>query len=245
MPVRNYYRKKRVYRRRARVNKTKKMVTGQGPTMVEKMANGLGSVATLARAVAPVISMINTELKYTDTNTSLTAYNPGTNDAIQLLSAISQGDDDVNRIGNSVLAKNITLKAQMQYTADSTQLIVLYRLILFVWKANANSNPPTVAKLFEAPTNILSAMNKDYTDQLVVIKDTVCTEDIGFVPTTTNAAGICYRKVYKKLDFHIRWLNATTGITENHVYVCFRCSSPLINNAGTCNLYSRINYTDN
>lgn len=235
------YKKKNPYRQ----DRVKTMVTGKPPTLVERIASGAGSVARLATAVAPVIAAINTELKYSDTAVQMVAYDPGTNDWIQLLSGISQGVDDTERIGNSVLVKNIAIKAQMQYTADSTDLIVSYRFILFVWKANANSNPPSSTKLFEVPSNFFSAFNKDYTDQMVILKDKIIVKEAQTIPSTTAELGISYLKIFKKLNFHLRWLNSTTGVTENHIYVCFRCDSPLIGNSGLCNLYSRLNFTDN
>jgi len=52
MAKRNY-RPRRVIRRRPYVNKTKKMVTGQGPTLLEQLARGASGVATVAKAVLP------------------------------------------------------------------------------------------------------------------------------------------------------------------------------------------------
>lgn len=233
-------RRRNPYRR----DRTKMMVTGKPPTLVEKIASGVGSVARLAGAVAPIIAAINTEHKYIDTDIQLTAYNPGTNDDMVLLTSIVQGTDDVNRIGNSVLAKTLAIKAQMSYTADSTDLIATYRFTLFVWKANANSNPPSVSKIFEAPNSFLSAFNKDYTDQMVILKDKIIAVNSQTIPVSQQSGNV-FMKVFKKLNFHLRWLDATTGITENHVYVLFRSDNLLVGNAATCQLYSRLIFTDN
>jgi len=69
MAKRNY-RPRRVIRRRPYVNKTKKMVTGQGPTLLEQLARGASGVATVAKAVLPIVSAINTEAKYLDVSYS-------------------------------------------------------------------------------------------------------------------------------------------------------------------------------
>lgn len=246
MPYKKTYR--RSYPKRSarpyRQEKTKTMVTGKPPTLVEKIASGVGSVATLARAVAPAIAAINTELKYVDGVVTNNPSVPGTNDTIQLLSSIVQGTDDNQRIGNSILAKDITVKLIADYIADATTFSVWYRFTLLVWKANANSNTPNISKIFEQPNVIHSAFNKDYTDQMVILKDKIIPFNLQVVLTGNQSAGAIFLKIYKKLNFHMRWLNATTGVTENHVYLVSRFSEA-VGNQATVAIYSRLNFTDN
>lgn len=244
MPYRKRTYRRRPRRRYVRQSKTKKMVTGHGPTMLEKIASGVGSVAKLAGAVAPVIAAINTELKYVDTNLSATVYNPGTNDQLTCITNnISQGTDDTNRIGNSVLFKDMYIKGYLQFAASASVVTNAARMIIFVWKDNANANAPSAAKLLESPATFASAINKDYSDSLVIIKDKMWSFDSPVAASVS--AGTQIFKFYKKLDFHGRWLNTTTGNTQNHVYILFRGASGVVGNATTFSMYSRVNYTDN
>lgn len=248
MSNRNYKRKGGYKPRRRnpyRQAKTKTMVTGKPPTLLERMASGAGQVALLAKAVSPMIGAINTEHKYVDTVATMSAYDPGTSDSIQLISSISQGTDDNQRIGNSILAKDVTVKVLSAYLADDSHTATHMRFTLLVWKANANSNPPTIAKLFETPAQLHSAFNKDYTDQMVILKDKIWGENVGYEPTGVQVSSARAFKIFKKLNFHMRWLNATTGITENHLYLVARCGTPTSTNQGNFYIYSRLNFTDN
>ena len=241
---RQYYRRPK----KTQYTQTKKLVTGHGPTVLEQIASGVGSVAKLAGAVAPVIAAINTELKYSDySNTSLDGYNPGTSDQIVCLTnQLSQGTEDFERIGNSVLAKDITIKYNGLYLATTSNNVAFSRIVIFVWKDNATANAPTAAKLFETPATFLSAFNKDYTDQMVILKDKVYCHQTNY---DAGAGGLyvapIHEKIYKKLDFHMRWTNASTANSQNHVYMCVRGSGATSSNASRFQVYSRLNFTDN
>lgn len=230
------------YKQLKRYTKVKQMVTGEGPTMVEKIASGIGGVATLAKAVLPAIAAINTEAKYHDETMSGNAYGVSTNSLVQCLTdSIARGTTDSDRIGNSVLAKDFYFRAQIYWLPTATLQVGVSRMILFVWKDNANANPPTVAKILENP-DINSAINKDYSDQFVVLKDKIFVHNAN--TTSTVAQDMKNIKVYKKLNFHMRWLD-NDSITQNHVYVLFLGGSATSANPSTINLYSRLNYTDN
>lgn len=235
--------KKKAYKK----NKTKQMVTGAAPTMVEQIASGVGQVAKLAGAVAPIIAAINTEHKYYDRTAGVTAYTPGTNDQIINLSGgIAQGLTDSTRVGNSILAKDIQLRVAHYFAATSTGVVAFGRFMLIVWKANAQENVLTAAKLFEAPTNIYSPLNKDYSDQIVVLKDKFVSYNSATLPTGAGySASAQHLKIYKKLDFHMRFDGATASDdTMNHVYLIIRGSAASTNAVGAT-YYSRLNYTDN
>lgn len=238
--------RKRGYRRPLRYSKTKKMITGSGPTYLEKIASGAGAVSRVARAVAPVIAAINTEAKYFDIETNGIAYNPGTNDSIiDLTQPIAQGVTDVTRIGNSILARNISTKIMLQFTPSvAGPLSGFARVILICWKENLQINAPTVAKLFEYPTLFTSAFNKDYTDQFVVLKDKVIPMNAMAAVATAQAAH--FLKVFKKLEHHMRFDGAgTANGTQNHLFLIIRGSATVSSNPITWRQYSRLNFTDN
>lgn len=236
---------KQTYKRKVRVNKTKKLVTGDGPTMLERLASQSNNIGQVAKAILPIAMAINTEAKYFDVSAAGAAYTPGTNDLIvNLTQGIAQGITDVTRIGNSVLAKNIAIKINTQYTATTASPGAFGRIILLVWKENLQLNAPTAAKLFEAPTAVLSAFNKDYTDQMVILKDKVFPLE---APFSANAITVPrHVKIFKKLDFHQRWIDGTaTGGSVNHIYLIFRCNAATVANQLLTEYYSRLNFTDN
>lgn len=232
--------------RKVRFSKTKKLVTGSGPTLLQRIAAGAGATATLAKAIAPVVAAINTESKYYDSQTNGVAYNPGTADYIlNLTQGIAQGLTDQARIGNSVLAQNIALKLMLtQNFTTVTSQARFARVVLLCWKENLQDNPPTAAKIFEFPTLIHSAFNKDYTDQMVIIKDKIIPMNANMSYSGIQAGH--FLKIFKKLDFHMRWDAAsTTDGTVNHLYLVIRGNGPGVAEQTNFDVYHRLNYTDN
>lgn len=231
--------------RQVTYSKSKKLVTGHGPTLLERIASGVGSAAKLAMAVAPAIAAINTEHKYWDQTAAVTSYAPGTNDQIIALTAgVVQGITDQTRIGNSILAQDLQIRLAHNFTttlgAPNIQGIHC-RMMLVCWKENATANPISAAKLFEVPNNLYSSMNKDYTDQFVVLKDKFFSlnNSSGLAGTSAFTAV----KMFKPLKWHIRWDNANA--TQNHVFLILRSSAVGVGNALQTTYYSRLNFTDN
>lgn len=243
--TRRPYRKRRTFKN---YSKTKQMVTGRGPTLLEKIASGAGSVARLATAVAPMIAAINTEHKYVDNTGAVTAYDPGASDSIVHLSAgLINGTQDNQRIGNSILAKDIQLRMAINFpaTVGSPSVMGLHcRATIICWKDNAQENPPTIAKIFEVPNIIYSAISKDYSDQFVVIKDKFFTVQSSAGITAT--AGFQHMKWFKKLNFHMRYDGIQgTDHTQNHIFLILRSTATGPSNALQATYYSRLNFTDN
>lgn len=226
-------------------SKSKKMVTGHGPTLLDRIASGVGSVAQLANAVAPAIAAINTEHKYYDETAAVTAYNPGTNDVIQALtSPIAEGTGDSERIGNSILLKDLQVRLAGQFTSTSTVVGVHCRMMLVAFKGDVNAIPITANLLFESPTNLYSPINKDNSDQLVVMKDKFFTLNAQSIPGAALSQSFFTMKLFKKIDWHARF-NDAGNATTNHIFLVLRCSSPTTANALGVTYYSRLNYTDN
>lgn len=221
------------------------MVQGHGPTFLEQLGKGVGAAAEVAKAVLPIVEAINTEAKYQDVNATSTSYNPGTNSTLLCITnTISQGLDDFNRIGNSILAKDINIKFFGYWTPTVNSVLGnIHRVTIFCWKENAQQNAPTEAKVFESPTTISSPFNKDYTDQMVILKDKYWALNAPINASVTQ--NYFTFKFYKKLDWHMRWSGTTNQNTQNHIYIFFRSANTAIANAVSTSSYSRINYTDN
>lgn len=243
-----YARRKFSKRRPVRYSSTKKLVTGQGPTLLEKIASGAGSVAKLAMAVAPVVAAINTEHKYFDLTASVQSHSPGTSDQIiNLTQGIIQGVTDSDRIGNSILAKDLQIRLahNFQNTIGTPNVMGLHcRMMLVCWKENIQLNGPTAAKIFESPGNLYSPVNKDYSDQFVVMKDKFFTLNSGI--SVSAVTGFQTMKLFKKLNWHLRYQAGTAfDGTVNHIFLILRSSAAGATNALNTTYYSRLNYTDN
>lgn len=243
--VRKYYAKKKGRGKPVRYSRSKKLVTGHGPTMLEKIASGAGSVAKLAMAVAPAIAAINTEHKYFDRTGAVIAHSPGTSDVIvNLTGAIPQAITDSGRIGNSILAKDLQLRLanNFQATTGAPNVMGIHcRMLLVCWKEDESVNAITAAKLFESPSNLYSPVNKDNSDQFVILKDKFFSMN-STVGLTANTAFQTV-KLYKALNWHMRWNNTVS--TQNHVFLVLRSSAAGATNALQTTYYSRLNYTDN
>lgn len=230
---RNY---RRYNRKPKRIAPTKKLVTGQTqPTLLEKVANGIGSAATVAKAVLPMIQAINTEMKYIDSvySGAFSLASP----LILKLAPTTTGPLEQNRIGNSILAKDVNLRYRI-IPDFSTYPVHYVRAILFVDKQQAGV-PPTLPLIMQFPTAIESAFNKDFTDRFAVLKDKRITL------TVENMAS-AFNKIYKKLDFHIRYIGATNADSDmgnNQVYIMWWFFSNT--NPPSIEQYTRINFTDN
>lgn len=243
MPRRQFTKK----RSKVKYSNTKKMVTGHGPTLLEQIAAGAGTVAKLATAVAPAIAAINTEHKYHDQSATISAHTPGTNDQlIALTGNITTGVNDTNRIGNSILAKDLQLRLALNFNATTGTPNVMgahCRMMLICWKENSGQNQPTIAKIFEQPNNLYSPVNKDNSDQFVVMKDKFFA--LNSSSGLTGSAGFTHMKLFKPINWHLRWNDGTGGsATQNHIYLLLRCANGSLN-ALTTTYYSRLNFTDN
>lgn len=246
-----YYSKRRPrFQRRRRISKkyytkTKKMVTGQPPTLLEKIASGVGTAAKIAGAVLPAIAAINTEHKYYDVTGSASPHSPGTSDSvINLTGGITQGTGDTNRIGNSILAKNISLKIAYNFSGSLGPPPILglhCRATLICWKDNQTSSPITVNEIFEVPSNLYSPVNKDFSEQFVVIKDKFFA--LNAMNGIAGEQGFTHMKLFKNLNWHMRWSGAASPST-NHVFMIFRSSASGAN-VMHVTYYSRLNFTDN
>lgn len=225
--------------------RVKKMV-GEQPSLVDKIASGVGQVAKLAGAIAPIVAAINTEEKYVDYTSSVTFSNASPQ--IINLTRTAQSLTDTGRIGDSVKAR--FLQIRNHFVADhSTVNNNIIRCMIFVDKsvsASMGIADPTLANLFTSSTNVFSPLNKDNGDRFVLLKDKIFTLDC---PTATNAVAGArggstrFMKINLPLDFHIRYVAANLNdVGPNQVYMLLWTASGV---TPSCTYYSRFKYTDN
>lgn len=134
----------------------------------------------------------------------------------------------------------------MTTTSATPVLGCFHRVMILVWKDNASQNVPSVTKILQSPSNIYSPVNKDYSDQFVVVKDKFVTFNPMVVPgtSTSGTQGFRHMKFFKKCNWHLRW-DAAGNPTQNHIYMLTMSTPSGSSNAVGTTYYSRINYTDN
>lgn len=174
--------KKVVYSRRPRysqqrrrpfkkINRVRKLAGTQPETAIDRIASGVGTVATIAKTVSGIVSMINTEDKYLDVQLSGSLSTAGAYSAV--LNAIAQGADRNQRNGNKVEIKCLQIIMVLTFNTpvDQPQAV---RLVLVIDK-----KPQIGALLYSAayngagnPFSVHSQISKDsYGDRLVILKD--------------------------------------------------------------------------
>jgi len=156
--------------RKGRLQNARKM-TGDSPiTPVDRIARGVGTVATIAKTVSGIVSMINVEDKFLDTPFTGTATT--VTQFAQVLNAVKQGIDYNQRNGNKLLDKylqiNIILSLDAS-TAPNTTLIM--RCVILIDK-KPQIGALTWNTVYE-PNNDVSALIDKNTagDRVVVLKD--------------------------------------------------------------------------
>lgn len=229
--------KKRTYKRRGgpRATKAKQLVEGKGSTRLEKIAWGLGGMASVARAVLPYIKANNAEAKYFDTNFSVSPVlaTPGLNN----ITAMSQGLTDITRIGNSIKLKDLKVRVTLSpnFTTNTNNLI---RIMILVDKMQ-DGTLPTYAQIFEVPTVFNSPLNKDFTDRFVLLRDK-------YITLNSGGDNELFFDMYLKLDYHVRYLGpGNAGVDQGPGTIYILSWSREAVNAPTIQYYNRINYYDN
>lgn len=219
-------------------------MVGEQPSFVEKIARGAGSVATLARAIAPIVSMVNTEEKFVDKSSTVSL--PVATPAIISLTNMAQGLTDITRIGDSIKARFLQLRLKFTplFSAVASNHIRMMLVIDKSINAATPVNTLTLANLFQNSADILSPINKDQGDRFVILKDKqIILNNLG--AGTANPGGDTrFLKLNMPLDFHIRFVApTTTDLGPNNVFLVLW--SDVVTTGPTCSYYSRFKYTDN
>lgn len=126
------------------------------------------SIKMMVKRVVNSAIRKNTELKYYDYATTTSVDYAGT---FYQLSAIAQGDTDVQRDGDKLTAKRCRIRGTVT-TGDTTQV---FRVICFRWKQNTLSVAPTQTYLLSPYTSSVQAaycpMNHDTQANMQVLYD--------------------------------------------------------------------------
>jgi len=101
---------------------------GDAWSLAKRTANGLNEIRKL----------INVEIKYIQTDSTSTINNTG---AVQYISNCAQGDDIINREGDSIKVQNFTIKGMIKRDPASTSNLEAVRLLVVRDLQNTGATP--------------------------------------------------------------------------------------------------------
>lgn len=191
-----------------RMAKVRKLAGTQPESAVDRIASGVGQVATLAKTVSGIVSMINTEDKYIDTPLSGSLTSAGAYSIV--INSIAQGDDRNQRNGNKVESKCLQLIIVLSFNTPIV-LAQAVRLILVMDK-----KPQIGALLYNQayngpgnPFSVHSQISKDsYGDRLVILKDWKLVLD----PSGPNK--LFFKKYLNMERLHTQWYSPVAADFE-------------------------------
>lgn len=155
--------------------------------------------------VKAIRRLINVETKTISTSISET---PGTTATFVCLNICSQGNDDINRTGDSVLAKSMEFNAYC-LQSDANTAYDLTRVIVFYDRENRGAFPAATDLLTASSLTSLSNVNNE--SRFVILSDRLLqTEHIGSGKKTNV---ITFSYVFPT-GFHLRWSGNVGDITD-------------------------------
>jgi len=191
----------------------------------------VGDVASAAwKGVRYLKSMINVEKHLFDQGFASTVSDTGT---ITHVTAIPQGDAEATRTGNSILAKYISLKGNMNMGASATRTFVRVMIVQDLFNTGT---APTIADILGA-VNTFSPVNVDTRDRYVVLRDRTFSLDVA-------GKGLFTFKWFVRLNFHIKYTGAAgSDEYKNQLYVVLISSEDT--NVPSVSYTARLAYFDN
>lgn len=198
------------------------------------------AIPSIASTVAGLVSMINTEMKFVDTNINGNFSKPAF--ILQNLNLITQGDDESNRIGRSIRAVNLTVRISINMNLALNNEIVRVMVVCDKSLDPGLAETPTIilSKILEDSTvaPVVSPLNKDYGKRFVLMKDKVFTLNAN---TRTNFV----QKWFMRCGFHIKFDSGSSGdASENSIYFVVISDNNSVTNESAINTVCRLNYTD-
>lgn len=185
--------------------------------------------------------LINVEYKKIDTANTISV---GTA-TITNLTLIPQGDDNNERVGNSILHKYVTFKSNLSGNTSNTAIGAVVRMVIFRF-ARSDGTIPSVGDILETTNNPLSAYARDLTrrDDMEVIRDKLW--------TVTNSTGSAKSILQYKFNYtfpenkHQKFTgigSTETSVKSGGVYMLLVSDQTV--NSPEFDFYSRITYVDN
>lgn len=186
---------------------------------------------TAARDVWMLKGLVNSEMLHRTNSGSTTTPNTGT---MTLLNGLAQGDTDTGRTGNSVLMRNVLIRAV--FTQNPTAISTQYRVMVVLDTQQISDTTPAVTDILES-ANPLSTLKTGNAGRFKILKSWMFTTDDDKGQTRI----INY---YKDMRMHTRYNGtADTDIQKNGLYLL--TISNQATNVPTFDFYWKVGYHDN
>lgn len=201
---------------------------------LKSMSNVASTASTALRLATQVYGMVNSERMLLP----LTSSDAVTTTAgITHLTPIAQGDSNISRTGNSILAK--TLNMQMEVVMHNSATSTFFRILVIQDKQQVADTPPTIADILEASSSTNSIYEINTHGRFKILKN------YHFSLDTYKARSKVIKFHYKfPKTHHIRYNgSASSDIQKNGVYLVLLSNEAT--NAGNVNWYSTFTYHDN
>lgn len=208
----------RYYRRSYRSRKPKYTTYGSAKFLARKAYSGVKFLK----------SIVNAEKKFFDTLVSGSLTNAGT---VNVLNAISAGDDAMNRNGNSIKLIHLYCRMTFEQIIDTKNFV---RIIIFSDLANQGIAPSTTDVLTVADVD--SMTNLDNVARFQILFD----KCYGL----SNAYPTVSKRVYQRLGFHIKFDGTASGDWQKNSLFVLMLDSNTTSHA-VSNSTFRIAYYDN
>lgn len=176
--------------------------------------------------------LINVEKKFIDTSISGA---PGTTPNIIGLCSLGQGSADNQRNGDSILAKYLSVNETIQINAAASSDFV--RIVYVLDKENRGT-APGYTDIFDGSA-VTSKLNRNNMDRFVILSDKCYALNVQGRSTVAH-------KIFKKLDFHIKYGSNNGDTTDYRQNAIFRIALGADNaNKATVIEEARIAFYDN
>lgn len=205
------------------------------------------TVRRIARREAKDVMEDATETKYVDTvvASSATILSTATAGYTGMrVSAISQGSDLFNRLGDSVRCVSLLIRwhAVLSATVMTAQGGSYLRFLVLVDRASSGAVPPIFQSATESPmTNngpLVSPPSVPMSPRFDILRDKLVKMAWGSTPMSSG-------RIYLKLRYKVHYNGGTSSIGDagiNQIYVVPISSDSA--NGPVCTIYARLRYTD-
>lgn len=193
-----------------------------------------GSMARTALKTAQFVkSIVNAEAKYFDSSIDVEL---GTTAGFYLLNNPAQGTTALTRTGDSIKSKSITINYAVNKNLNASATNPCYCDVYLIY--TKDSGAPTMSDLFATPTSPwLSLRKKDHMQDWKII------DARHFILSTVDNKTSLTGTIYRKLNFHTRFLTGTTDIDDGSLYLGIMASDNTYKCA--CGFKVRYCYYDN
>lgn len=223
----------------------RRKVRNRGGRKDTSFVQTVGQIARKGYKIAKFVkSLVNTEIKFLDTNGALAPTN-STAQSCVWLSDINEGSGPSGRTGQSILAKAVYGRISATIHASATTTFI--RFIMFIdTNPSAASALPVMSSVLQSSTDpTIAPLSMDFPGRFRVLKDKVFT----LSQNGPQAAFMKWKYIYNDKDGYeskMKWDATGDAITDkrqNHLFLLV--ISDQATNTPALQYFTRLRYIDN